>query len=147
MPFCDCEYGKDEVNDIDDILLIKCKKCIEEDEQALLEQQWEQSEEWNKLTDQEKEIIREEEQRVRGLEELEKKEQQQKDLKKVKKVKKNCFICRTELQRDIDGVLLCISEYFWNNRRDFCKKCYEDKQLMVETQNNILRGKGRGKED
>lgn len=37
MPYkkCEmCEYGKDEVNDIDDVLLIKCKKCENEDKQA-----------------------------------------------------------------------------------------------------------------
>ena len=35
MPQCEmCEYGKDDVNDIDDVLLIQCKKCMDEDEEA-----------------------------------------------------------------------------------------------------------------
>ena len=30
---CMCEYGKDDVNDNDDILLIECKKCSDENEE------------------------------------------------------------------------------------------------------------------
>ena len=58
MNECYCEYGKDEVNDIDDILLIKCNKCIKEDLECEKQHYYEQE----RLFEKEEYMRRQEEQ-------------------------------------------------------------------------------------
>ena len=37
---------------------------------------------------------------------------------------KKCVMCNIVLERDKDGILLCVMEYNGNDGKCFCKKCY-----------------------